>query len=132
MTEKEIRRTIIYRSNKSQATAPDNGENQSNESMPSRRTPASTIAHRIFAPLNTPWYRRCQTLTILVWWLLPWFCLYLTISCLRSDRWYFTVGIIVYITWMVLSRKYHTEGGLRQQWLRRLVWWRWFAGLCRF
>ncbi len=88
----------------------------------------SSPSNRIFAPLNIPWYRRCQTLTILVWWLLPWSCLILTIVLLRSDRWYISGGTILYITWMIAFRKHPKEGGHRQQWLRRLFWWKWYAG----
>lgn len=90
--------------------------------------PTSSSTNRIFAPLNIPWYRRCQTLTILVWWLLPWSCLLLTIVLLRSDSWFIFGGMILYITWMIVIRKYPKEGGHRQQWLRRLVWWKWYAG----
>ncbi len=85
-------------------------------------------SNRIFAPLNIPWHRRCQTLTLLVWWLLPWSCLILTIVLLRSDRWYISGGMILYIIWMITLRKYPKTGGHRQQWLRRLVWWKWYAG----
>ena len=83
---------------------------------------------RIFAPLNIPLRRRCQTLAIIVWWLLPWSCLLLTVVLLRSDRWYISVGMVLYITWMIAFRKYHKEGGHRQQWLRRSFWWKWYAG----
>jgi hypothetical protein len=92
--------------------------------------PASSD-HRIFAPLNIPWHRRCETLTILVWWLMPWACLYLTIVLLRSNSWYLTGSILLYILWMIVFRKYPKEGGHRQQWLRRLFWWKWFASSYR-
>lgn len=89
--------------------------------------PAPT-AHPIFAPLNIPLYRRRQTLTILIWFLSPWFCLYLSFILLRSDNWYVVGAFIAYLTWMVFFQKYPREGGMKQQWLRRLQWWKWFAG----
>ncbi|CAF1137013.1 unnamed protein product [Rotaria sordida] len=90
-----------------------------------RPSPSST--NRTFAPLNTPLYRRRQTLTILVSWTMPWFCLYISLLLLRSNNWYVFLGFIAYLTWMVLFRKYPQQGGLRQQWFRRLAWWKWFA-----
>ncbi|CAF3911690.1 unnamed protein product [Rotaria sordida] len=83
---------------------------------------------RVFAPLNTPLYRRRQTLTILIWWLLPWICLYISLLCLRSSNSYIFYGMIAYIIWMALFRQFTRRGGLRQQWFRRLPWWKWFAG----
>lgn len=90
-------------------------------------TPAPP-AHPIFAPLNIPLYRRRQTLTLLVWFLSPWFCLYVSFMFLRSDNWYVVGAFIAYLTWMVFFQKYPREGGMKQQWLRRLQWWKWFAG----
>ncbi|CAF4095352.1 unnamed protein product, partial [Rotaria sordida] len=90
-------------------------------------TTQSSLTSRTFAPLNTPLYRRRQTLTILVFWILPWFCLYVSLLLLRSNNWYLFFGFIAYLTWMVFFRKYPRQGGLKQQWLRRLVWWKWFA-----
>ncbi|CAF1202696.1 unnamed protein product [Rotaria sordida] len=90
--------------------------------------PSPSSANRTFAPLNTPFYRRRQTLTILVSWTMPWFCLYISLLLLRSNNWYVFLGFIAYLTWMVLFRKYPQQGGLRQQWFRRLAWWKWFAG----
>ncbi|CAF1490504.1 unnamed protein product [Rotaria sp. Silwood1] len=84
--------------------------------------------HRVFAPLNTPMYRRRQTLTIFVGFIVPWFCLYISLQCLRSDNPYIFYCFLVYLSWMVLFRKHPRQGGLKQQWLRRLVWWKWFAG----
>ncbi|CAF4147564.1 unnamed protein product, partial [Rotaria sordida] len=91
--------------------------------------PSSSIhqQQRVFAPLNTPLYRRRQTLTILVWWLFPWICLYISLVCLRSNNPYIFYGTLAYITWMALFRNFTRRGGLRQQWLRRLAWWKWFA-----
>ena len=89
---------------------------------------STTNTNRIFAPLNIPFRRRLQTLTIAVWWLLPWLCLFLTIALLRSDRWYLSGGMILYITWMIAFRTHPKEGGHRQQWLRRSFWWKWYAG----
>ncbi|CAF1609588.1 unnamed protein product [Didymodactylos carnosus] len=91
------------------------------------RPPTSSSAYRTFAPLNTPWRRRRETLAILVWWVIPWFCLYLTIHFLRSDRWYLTGGILLYIAWMIVFRTHPKEGGHRQQWFRRLACWKWFT-----
>jgi hypothetical protein len=91
-------------------------------------TPPPSSARRTFAPLNTPFYRRRQTLTILVWWVMPWFCLFISLLLLRSNNWYLFWSFIAYLTWMVFFRKYPRQGGLRQQWLRRLAWWKWFAG----
>ncbi|CAF1417284.1 unnamed protein product [Adineta ricciae] len=90
-------------------------------------TPPSSSNDRIFAPLNIPWYRRFQTLTIVVWWLLPWFCLYLTIYFLFYCNCYSTAFMIVYITWMVKFRTFPKTGGHRQQWFRRCIWWKWFV-----
>ncbi|CAF1169774.1 unnamed protein product [Rotaria sp. Silwood1] len=90
------------------------------------RPPQSSV-NRTFAPLNTPLYRRRQTLTILVFWIMPWFCLYISLLLLRSNNWYVFLGFIAYLTWMVFFRKYPRQGGLRQQWFRRLAWWKWFA-----
>jgi hypothetical protein len=90
-------------------------------------SPKSSV-RRTFAPLNTPFYRRRQTLTILVFWVMPWFCLYISLLLLRSNNWYIFLGFIAYLTWMVFFRKYPRQGGLRQQWFRRLAWWTWFAG----
>ncbi|CAF1190940.1 unnamed protein product [Rotaria sp. Silwood1] len=90
-------------------------------------TAQSSPTNRTFAPFNTPMYRRRQTLTILVSFLMPWFCLYLSLLLLRSKNWYLFFGFIAYLTWMVFFRKYPRQGGLKQLWLRRLVWWKWFA-----
>jgi 2-acylglycerol O-acyltransferase 2 len=90
-------------------------------------TPSPTV-HRIFAPLNIPLYRRRQTLTILTWLLMPWLCLYISLLLLRCHNWYVVGAFIGYLTWMVFFQKFPSEGGLKQQWLRRLVWWKWFAG----
>ncbi|CAF2778992.1 unnamed protein product [Rotaria sp. Silwood2] len=98
-----------------------------NKSIESSFPPTSSLTNRIFAPLNTPWHRRCQTLSVLVWLLMPWFCLYLTLCFLRADCWCLTGCFLLYLGWMFLFRKYPKEGGHRQQWLRRLVWWKWFA-----
>ncbi|CAF0846264.1 unnamed protein product [Rotaria sordida] len=84
--------------------------------------------NRIFAPLNIPWHRRLQTLAVLVWLLLPWFCLFLTICFLRADSWYLTGCFLLYLGWMGLFRTYYKEGGCRQQWFRRLFFWKWFTG----
>lgn len=86
-----------------------------------------TPSHRTFAPLNTPFYRRRQTLTILVWFLMPWTCLYISLLLLRSHNWYVVGVFILYLTWMVFFQKYPRTGGLKLQWLRRLQWWKWFA-----
>jgi len=88
----------------------------------------SSSDNRIFAPLNIPLYRRCQTLTIVVWWILPWFCLFLTITLLRSDSWLISGAMLLYLIWMVTLRKHPKQGGHRQQWLRRITWWKWYAG----
>lgn len=85
-------------------------------------------AQSIFAPLNIPLYRRRQTLVILVWFLMPWVCLYISLALLRCHNWYIVGTFIAYLTWMVFFQKFPREGGLKQQWLRRLVWWKWFAG----
>jgi hypothetical protein len=90
-------------------------------------TPPS-VNHRTFAPLNIPLSRRRQTLTILVWFLLPWFCLSLSFVLLRCQNWYVVSVFIGYLTWMVFFQKYPRTGGMKQQWLRRLSWWTWFAG----
>ena len=92
---------------------------------PAPLTPTS--AQRTFAPLNIPLSRRRETLTILVWFLLPWFCLYLSLVILRCNNWYIVGAFVLYLTWMMFLQKYPREGGYRQQWLRRLVWWKWFA-----
>ena len=89
-------------------------------------TPSS--ANRTFAPLNIPLSRRRQTLTILVWFLLPWTCLYISFLLLRCNNWYVVGTFILYLTWMMFMQKYPREGGYKQQWLRRLAWWKWFAG----
>ena len=102
-------------------------ENQASTSKTKIASSSSSSPDRVFAPLNIPWHRRCETLTIVVWWLMPWVCLYLSIVFFRSDRWYFSWGILFYIIWMVAFRKSPKQGGLRQQWLRRLFWWKWFA-----
>ncbi|CAF1104596.1 unnamed protein product [Adineta steineri] len=86
-----------------------------------------TSVNRTFAPLNTPLYRRRQTLAILVWFLMPWTCLYISFVLLRSHNWYIVTAFITYITWMVFFQKYPRQGGLKQQWLRRLQCWKWFA-----
>ncbi|CAF1228957.1 unnamed protein product [Adineta ricciae] len=87
----------------------------------------STPTNRTFAPLNIPLYRRRQTLTILTWFLMPWICLYISLVLLRCHNWYVVGAFIAYLTWMVFFQKYPYEGGLKQQWLRRLKWWKWFA-----
>ena len=84
--------------------------------------------HRTFAPLNTPLYRRRQTLTILVWFLTPWICLYISLVLIRCEEWYIVVAFIAYLTWMFFFQRYSRKGGLKQQWFRRLRWWTWFAG----
>lgn len=91
-------------------------------------TNMSTSHQRTFAPLNVPLYRRRQTLTILVWLLMPWLCLYLSLVLLRCHNWYIVGAFIAYLTWMFAFQKYSREGGLRQDWLRKLEWWKWFAG----
>lgn len=83
---------------------------------------------RIFAPLNIPLYRRCQTLTIAVWWTFPWFCLFLSIVLLRSDSWFVSGAMLLYIIWMATLRTHPKRGGHKQQWLRRSIWWKWYAG----
>lgn len=88
---------------------------------------SSSTTNRTWAPLNIPWHRRCETLTIVAWWLTPWFCLYLSIAFLRSDRWYLSWGMLLYIAWMIVFRKFPKEGGHRQQWLRRSFWWKWYT-----
>lgn len=90
--------------------------------------PPPSPGSRTFAPLNTPFYRRRQTLTILVWFLMPWTCLYISFLLLRSENWYLVSAFIIYLTWMVFFQKYSRQGGVKQQWLRRLEWWKWFAG----
>ncbi|CAF4774176.1 unnamed protein product, partial [Rotaria magnacalcarata] len=90
-----------------------------------RSTPTSN--HRTFAPLNTPLYRRRQTLTILVWFTMPWICLYTSFVLLRCHNWYIVAGFIAYLTWMVFFQTSSRRGGFKQQWLRRLEWWTWFA-----
>jgi hypothetical protein len=82
----------------------------------------------IFAPLNIPLYRRRQTLVILVWFLIPWACLYASLILLRSHNWYVVGAFIAYLTWMVFFQKYPRQGGLKQQWFRRLQFWKWYAG----
>ena len=99
------------------------------ESMIITPTPPPTP---IFAPLNIPLYRRRQTLTILVWCLTPWFCLYLSFVLLRCDNWYVVGAFLAYLTWMTFFQKYPREGGMKQQWFRRLQWWKWFAGKDKF
>ena len=91
-------------------------------------TPSSASANRTFAPLNIPLSRRRQTLTILVWFLLPWTCFYISFLLLRCNNWYVVGAFVLYLTWMMLLQKYPREGGFKQQWLRRLPWWKWFAG----
>ncbi|CAM4950353.1 unnamed protein product [Rotaria socialis] len=86
-----------------------------------------TSNHRTFAPLNTPFYRRRQTLTILVWFTMPWICLYISFVLLRCHNWYIVASFIAYLTWMVFFQTFSRRGGLKQQWLRRLEWWTWFA-----
>jgi len=88
----------------------------------------SPPAQPIFAPLNIPLYRRRQTLAILVTFLAPWVCLYISLVLLRCQNWYIVGIFIAYLTWMVFFQKFPREGGLKQQWLRRLKWWKWFAG----
>ncbi|CAF0857158.1 unnamed protein product [Adineta steineri] len=98
-----------------------------NESKGSSNPSTSASNDRIFAPLNIPWYRRCQTLTLVIWWLSPWYCLYLTFHLLFFDRWYSTICILLYMAWMYLFRTFPKTGGHRQQWLRKLIWWEWFS-----
>jgi hypothetical protein len=88
----------------------------------------SPPANPIFAPLNTPLYRRRQTLAILVSFLMPWVCLYISLVLLRCQNWYIVGTFIAYLTWMVFFQKFPREGGLKQQWLRRLQFWKWFGG----
>ncbi|CAF3843988.1 unnamed protein product [Rotaria sp. Silwood1] len=70
---------------------------------------------------------RCEALSVLVWWLLPFLSLFLTIYFLCSGCCYVTGGVLLYITWMIGFRKYPKEGGHRQQWFRRLFFWHWFV-----
>ena len=66
-------------------------ENQSSTNKPKNATSSSN--DQIFAPLNIPWHRRCETLTILVWWLLPWSCLGVSIKLVFVlIRWYVPMG----------------------------------------
>lgn len=87
-------------------------------------------AHPIFAPLNIPLYRRRQTLTILIWCIVPWFCLLLSFFLLRSHNWYIVGAFIAYLTWMTFMQKFPREGGIKQEWFRRLQFWKWGAGKC--
>lgn len=96
--------------------------------MTTENSTKSSSSHRIFAPLNIPLYRRCQTLSVVVWILMPWVSLYLAIRFLRSDSWYLTGSFLLYLLWMLVFRTYPKEGGHRQQWLRRFIWWKWFVG----
>lgn len=72
---------------------------------------------------------RCEALSVLIWWLIPFFSIYLTIHFLLSNCWCLRGGLLVYIIWMIKFRKYSKEGGHRQQWFRRLFFWKWFASL---
>ena len=87
-----------------------------------------TSVNRTFAPLNIPLSRRRETFTLLVWFLIPWTCLYLSLVLLRCNNWYIVSAFIVYLTWMMFFQRYPREGGHRQQWFRRLGCWTWFAG----
>ncbi|CAF3093091.1 unnamed protein product [Rotaria sp. Silwood2] len=89
-------------------------------------TKVSSIT-RIFAPLNIPWHRRRETLTVLFCFLLPWLSVYLTIRFLRADRWYIFGSFLFYLIWMAMIRTYPTKGGYRKQWFRRLFLWKWFV-----
>ena len=91
-------------------------------------TPTNVSQHRTFAPMNIPLSRRRQTLTILVWFLMPWTCFYFTFVLLRSHNWIILGLTVLYLTWMMLFQRFPREGGLKQQWLRRLKWWTWFSG----
>ncbi|CAF4376672.1 unnamed protein product, partial [Rotaria sordida] len=113
----------IYESNN------ENSPVTATEQLVSRSiTITSTSIHRTFAPLNTPLYRRRQTFTILVWLLMPWVCLYISLLLLRCNNWYIVGTFIVYLTWTIFFQKHSRQGGLKQKWLRRLKWWKWFAG----
>ena len=95
------------------------------------QTPVITLASNtqpIFAPLNTPLYRRRQTMTILIWFLVPWFCLVLSFFLLRSQNWYVVGAFVAYLTWMTFFQKFPREGGIKQDWFRRLQFWKWGAG----
>ncbi|CAF0719796.1 unnamed protein product [Rotaria sp. Silwood1] len=106
----------------------ENSATTATENLVSHSTSITpTSINRTFAPLNTPLYRRRQTLTILVWLLMPWVCLYISLLLLRCQNWYVVGAFITYLTWMVFFQKYPRQGGLKQQWLRRLKWWKWFA-----
>lgn len=82
-------------------------------------------AQPIFAPLNIPLYRRRQTLTVLIWCLVPWFCLILSFFLLRCHNWYIVGAFIGYLTWMTFFQKFPREGGIKQDWFRRLKFWKW-------
>ncbi|CAF3632578.1 unnamed protein product, partial [Rotaria socialis] len=69
-----------------------------------------TTNHRTFAPLNTPLYRRRQTLTILVWFTVPWICLYISFVLLRCHNWYIVASFIAYLTWMVFFQTFSRRG----------------------
>ena len=99
-------------------------KNRTEESITHSNKPFS----RTFAPLNTPLHRRRQTLIILIWLVLPWLCLYLSFILLRCHNWYILSCFLAYLTWMFIFQKYPQEGGLKQQWFRRAIWWKWFAG----
>jgi hypothetical protein len=98
------------------------------ETSESNTTVASSLNQRTFAPLNIPLSRRRETLTILVWFMMPWTCFYLSFVLLRSNNWYIVCTFVLYLTWMMFLQKYPRQGGFRQQWLRRLEWWHWFSG----
>ncbi|CAF5066021.1 unnamed protein product, partial [Rotaria sp. Silwood1] len=61
----------------------ENSATTATENLVSHSTSITpTSINRTFAPLNTPLYRRRQTLTILVWLLMPWVCLYISLLLL--------------------------------------------------
>ncbi|CAF2610004.1 unnamed protein product [Rotaria sp. Silwood2] len=127
MTEQVQFSTVEGVSSKHKVEEIDDIHKLVNKSIASSCPSTSSLISSIFTSLNMSLRSRCQALTILVWWLLPFICLYLTIYFLRSDRWYLIWGVLLYIAWMISFRKYPKEGGHRQQWFRRLVCWKWFV-----
>jgi len=63
---------------------------------------------------------------VLLWIVLPWLCLILSVLLIRSSG-YVLYVFLLYVAWMFLGQKFHKNGGHPQGWFRGMIWWKWFA-----
>ncbi|KAI9591280.1 diacylglycerol acyltransferase [Syncephalis fuscata] len=77
-----------------------------------------------FAPLNVPRQRRLQTLAVLLWILMLPICLSIFLYCVwHAATWPLVTAYMTFMYFDVAPE----HGGRKIEWMRRLIFWRWFA-----